>query len=83
MTQDLVSQEEKKLLDEIQKLLEESKSSEDIQKKLDELKQKQKNQRRNLRRTLELFKRLKLESLLNDAKQQVGKIAEEEKKIEV
>lgn len=81
MTKDLVSQEEKKLLDEIEKLLAESKNSEDIQKKLEELKRKQKNQRRNLRRALELFKRLKLESLLNDAKAQVGKITEEEKKL--
>lgn len=81
ITQDLVSQEEKKLLDQIQKLLDEGKSSEDIQKKLDDLKQQQKNQRRNLRRALELFKRLKLESLLSDAKQKVAKIAQAEEKL--
>ena len=78
---DLAADEEKKLLEELEKLLSETDFSEDIQKKLEDIKQQQRNLKRNLKRSLELFNRLKLEALLNDTKNQLGELAEEEEKL--
>lgn len=60
----LIDEETRKLYEELKKLMDEKASPQQLNEKLSQLKPKQKNLEKELERTLELFKRLKLETQL-------------------
>ena len=64
---ELLDDETKKLYEELKKLLEEKSEVEDIQDLVDKLNNKETNLEQELERTLELFKRMKVEHDLNQA----------------
>ena len=78
---ELLDEETKKLYDELQKLLEEQAQSEDIQNLLDEMSPNEENLEQELERTLELFKRLQMESKLDNTINKLEKLEEEQNKL--
>jgi len=74
---ELLDEETKKLLEELEKLLKENSNPNDIQKLMEKLNQNSKNLEKELERTLELFKQLqfdyKLDQAIQDIKEQKEK----------
>ena len=74
---ELLDEETKKLLEELEKLLKENSNTQDMQKVLEKLNQNSKNLEKELERTLELFKQLqfdyKLDQAIQDIKEQKEK----------
>jgi hypothetical protein len=78
---ELLDEETKKLMDELEKLLKENSSNNDIQKLLEKLNQNSQNLEKELERTLELFKQMQFEYKLDQAIQDVKQQAENQKSL--
>ncbi|XOV92583.1 MAG: DUF4175 family protein [Bacteroidota bacterium] len=63
---ELLDEKTKQLYDELKKLLEENSNSDQVRDQLDKIQLNEKNLENELERALELFKRLKLESMLGE-----------------
>ncbi len=71
---DLMDNDTKKLLDELNKLLDENKSVDDVKDLIDKINYKNDNLIKNLERSVELYKRLKYESKLDETVNQINNI---------
>ena len=78
LMEEILDDETKKLYDELQKLLEEQAKSEDIQDLLDQMSPNEDNLEQELERTLELFKRLQMESKLDRTINKLEQLQEEQ-----
>lgn len=78
---ELKDKETMKLYEELKKDLEKNKNTDAIQQKVDKLNKKEKNLERELERTLELFKRLKMESELAKNMQKLDKLIQKQEKL--
>lgn len=76
---EILDEETKKLYDELKKLLEENTSVEQMQNQIEDIKKKEESLENELERALELFKRLKMESKLDES---INKLDEIQKKQE-
>lgn len=81
LMEDLLDEETRKILDELQKMLEEKYNKNEVENRVDDLKKNQKNLSKNLERTLELFKRLQLEQKLDQAISELDELSEEQEEI--
>lgn len=81
LVNELLDEETKKLYEELQKLLEENGDTDKIQEKLGELSNKEKNLEEELERTLELFKRMKLNNKLEEMQKELTEDAEQQQKL--
>ncbi|HEU5291454.1 MAG TPA: hypothetical protein VFU05_12480 [Cyclobacteriaceae bacterium] len=68
---ELLDEETKKLLEELERLLKENANTQDIQKLMDKLNQNSDNVEKELERTLELFKQLQFDYKLDQAIQEI------------
>ena len=75
---EILDEETRALYEELEKLLEEKSSSEEIQDLLEDLSPNELDLEQELERTLELFKRLKVESKLEQATEDLKELAEEQ-----
>lgn len=75
---ELLDEETRQMYEELKKLLEENKGIEQTQQMMQKLNRKENNFKRELERTLELFKKLKLENEIEQAVNQLNKTAEEQ-----
>ena len=78
---ELLDEETKQLYDELQKLLEEQAENEDIQEMLNRMSPNEQDLENELERTLELFKRLKMESKLEQTTNDMEDLAEEQQQL--
>lgn len=78
---EVLDEETKKLYDELQKLLKEEGTSEEVLKQLSKIQSKEQNLERELERALELFKRMKLETTLEQAAKKLEELGEKEEKL--
>ncbi|MEM9324586.1 MAG: hypothetical protein AAGA85_02980 [Bacteroidota bacterium] len=78
---EVLDEETRKLYEELQKLLEEQGETEDIQQMLDQMSMNEENLEQELERTLELFKRLKVETKLEQATEELKELAEEQEQL--
>ena len=78
---ELLDDETKQLYEELQKLLNEQKNLDDVQKKVNELNNKERNLENELERTLEVFKRLKFDLKLEQARQEIEDIQEKQEEL--
>ncbi|MTI30004.1 DUF4175 family protein, partial [Xanthovirga aplysinae] len=78
LMEELLDDETKQLYEELRKLLEEKNQLEKIQDQLSKIDFKEKNLEKELERTLELFKRMKVENKLNLISEDLKKAAEEQ-----
>tara|TARA_B100000941_G_scaffold290925_1_gene276329 strand:+ start:208251 stop:211505 length:3255 start_codon:yes stop_codon:yes gene_type:complete len=78
---ELLDEKTKKLYDELKKLLEENANSDQVRNQLEKLQLNEKNLENELERALELFKRLKLESMLGENIKELESLAEKQEKI--
>lgn len=81
LMKEVLDEETKKLYDELQKLLEEQGSSEEIQDKLNQMSPNEKNLEEELERMLELFKRLKVETKLEQTTNDLKELAQEQEEL--
>ncbi len=77
----LLDEETKKLYEELKKLLEENSQVDDVQQMLDKINNNEKNLEQELERTLELFKRMKVEYELNEALKELKEQTEQQEKL--
>ncbi len=75
---ELLDEETKKLYDELQKLLEEKAQADQVQSKLNDIQNKEMNLEEELERTLELFKRLKVEQDLEKLTEDLNELADKQ-----
>ena len=75
---ELLDEETKKLYDELKKLLEENANSDQVRNQLEKLQLNEKNLENELERALELFKRLKLESMLGENIKDLESLADQQ-----
>ncbi len=78
---ELLDEETKKLYDELKKLLEENASSDQVRNQLNKLERNEKNLEKELERALELFKKLKLESLMGENIKDLENLAEKQESL--
>jgi myosin heavy subunit len=78
---DVLDEETRKMYDELQKLLQENSSSEEVQEQLSKISNQEKNMEQELERAIELFKRLKVETNLEQAAQQLDKLAKKQEEL--
>ncbi len=78
---ELLDDETKKLYDELKKLLEDQSQIEDIQDLIEKINNKESNLEQELERTLELFKRMKVEFQLNENLNDLKEQIEEQKEL--
>lgn len=81
LMEELLDEETKKLYDELQKLLEEQAESNDIQEMLNRMSPNEQDLENELERTLELFKRLKMESELERTGKDLEELAEKQQQL--
>jgi hypothetical protein len=81
LMEDLLDEETKKLYDELKQLLEEEDKSR-IDQQLDKISDMEMNIEEELERTLELFKRMKLESKLNEAQNDLKELQQEQEELQ-
>ena len=81
LMEELLDEETKKLYDELQKLLEEQAESNDIQEMLNQMSPNEQDLENELERTLELFKRLKMESDLEQTSDDLQELAEKQEQL--
>ena len=77
----ILDEKTKRLFDELEQLLKEKQNVQDIQKKLSKLTNKEENIEQALNRTLELFKKLKLENDLDQAQKMIEKLSQDQQKL--
>ncbi len=78
---ELLDEETKRLYEELEKLMEEKRQSEDFQKVLKDLGNKEKNLEKELARALEMFKRMKFDSKLDEAIKELEEQALKQEKL--
>lgn len=78
---ELLDEETKKLYDELQKLLEEQAESNEIQEMMNRMSPNEQDLENELERTLELFKRLKMESELERTGKDLEELAEKQQQL--
>ncbi len=78
MLEELLDEETRKLYEQLKELLKENSSSEQIRQQLQQIQKNDKNLERELERVLELFKRLKMESALEQILQKLDTLAQEQ-----
>ncbi len=81
LMEEILDEETKKLYDELKKLLEENSSVEQMQDQIEQIKNKEESLEAELERALELFKRLKMESKLDESIQKLEKLQQEQQKL--
>ncbi len=81
LMEELLDEETKKLYDELQKLLEEQAESNDIREMLNQMSPNEQDLENELERTLELFKRLKMESELERTGKDLEELAEKQSEL--
>ncbi len=81
LMEEILDEETKKLYEELQELLKEKAQSEDIQNLLEEMAPNELNLEEELERTLELFKRLQMESKLDEATNDLQELAEQQEEL--
>ena len=75
LIEDLMDEETRQLYEELQKLLSEKKSADEIREKVEQVSRQENKMQKDLERTKELFKRLKIETGLERASQQIDSLA--------
>lgn len=80
LMEEVLDEETRKLMEKIQKLLEENKKDE-LQKAMDEFKFSEKEMSKEMDRMLELFKELELEKKLNETIDKLNELAKKEKEL--
>lgn len=78
---DVLDEETKKLYDELKKLLEENSSVDQIQQQLNEIQKDENSIEEELERALELFKRLKMETKVEETINKLDKLQKEQEKL--
>ena len=78
---ELLDEETKKLYEELQRLLEEQRNIDEFRQNLDELNRKESNLSKELERTLELFKRLKLEQKAQEGLEKLNEQLKEQEEL--
>lgn len=78
---ELLDEETKKLLEELERLLKENSNPQDIQKLMEKLNQNSQNLEKELERTLELFKQLQFDYKLDQAIQEIKEQTEQQKSL--
>ncbi len=81
LMEELLDEETKQLYDELQKLLEEQAETNDIQEMLSQMSPNEQDLENELERTLELFKRLKMESELERTGKDLEELAEKQEQL--
>lgn len=81
LMEELLDEETKQLYDELQKLLEEQAETNDIQEMLNQMSPNEQDLENELERTLELFKRLKMESELERTGKDLEELAEKQQQL--
>ncbi len=81
MIDQMMDEETMKLFEELQKLMAEKAESQKLMEKIAQIKPKEKNLEKELERTLELFKRLKLETQLNKTANDLEELGENQEKL--
>ena len=81
LMEELLDEETRQLYDELQKLLEEQAESNDIQEMLSRMSPNEQDLENELERTLELFKRLKMESELERTGKDLQQLAEKQQQL--
>lgn len=78
---ELLDEKTKELYDELKKLLEENANSDQVRDQLDKIQLNEKNLESELERALELFKRLKMESMLGENIKELEKLSDKQEKL--
>ena len=78
---ELLDEETKKLYEELQKLLDEQQDMDQLQDKLQQINDKEETLEQELERTLELFKKMKLDMKLDDVQKQLSEQAEKQQEL--
>lgn len=78
---EVLDEETRSLYEELQKLLREKANSDEVLNKLSQIKSKEQNLERELERALELFKRLKMETKLEQATEKLEKLADKQEEL--
>jgi hypothetical protein len=78
---DVLDDETKKLMQELEKLLNEKKDADELKNSLDELNKKDLNVEKQLERAIELFKQLKVEEKLDKTIDNLNKLAEKQEEL--
>ena len=78
---ELLDEETKKLYEELQKLLEENKNIDDLKNQLEKISHSEENLEKELTRTLELFKQMKLDFKLDDVIKETNELSEKQEKL--
>lgn len=79
---ELLDEETKKLMEELQKLLKDKNDPQQLQRTLDKLNQNSKNLEKELERTLELFKQLQFEYKMDQAIEALKEMTEQQKSLQ-
>lgn len=78
---ELMDEETRELYEQLKKLMKEDSPSEQITQQLDKLQQNEKNLEKELERALELFKRLKMESVLEQNLEKLDTLSQQQEKV--
>jgi len=78
LIEDLMDEETRQLYEELQKLMADKKSADEIKDKIEQISRQENRMQKDLERTKELFKRMKIESGLERASQQLDSLASEQ-----
>ncbi|WP_258100097.1 DUF4175 family protein [Marinoscillum pacificum] len=78
LIEEVLDDETKKLYDELQKLLKEQNNTDQVLEELSKIKNNEKNMEKELERALELFKRLKLQTGIEQSAEKLEKLAEKQ-----
>jgi len=78
LIEDLMDEETRQLYEELQKLMADKKSADEIKDKIQQISRQENRMQKDLERTKELFKRMKIESGLERASQQLDSLASEQ-----
>lgn len=78
LIEEVLDEDTKKLYDELQKLLKEEGNSDKVREELSKIRNNEKNMEKELERALELFKRLKLETGLEQTAEKLEKLADKQ-----
>lgn len=81
LIEEVLDEETKKLYDELQKLLKEQNNTDQVLEELSKIKNNEKNMEKELERALELFKRLKLETGLEQTAEKLEKLSEKQNEL--
>jgi hypothetical protein len=78
---EVLDEETRKMMEELRKMMEQKASKEEIDKMLEKMEKKDEGMKQDLERTLEMFKQLQYEQKLNNAIQDLQKLAEKQEEL--